>query len=196
MQSNPNPNDPNYMPPLEEVQPAVPPYQPAPPSYQGQPAVPPYQGQPGMPPYQGQPGVPPYQGQPGVQYGVSPNQYGVPPAQIAAQQKKRRRKYGVAKVMDYLQWVLFALEMLFLLRFVLMLVGANPDNPFAQALYNFTGFFLAPFEGIVPSTMLGTKGNAVIEWSTLVGMAVYALVFYLIRLLLHITISRPEEPIQ
>jgi hypothetical protein len=175
MQSNPNPNDPNYMPPMEEIQPAVPPYQPAPPGYQNR---------PGMPPYQDQPGVP---------YRVPPNQYAVPQA---APRKNRGLKYGVAKFMDYLQWVLFALEMLFLLRFVLKLVGADPTNQFAQALYNFTGFFLAPFQGIVPNTMLGTKGIAVIEWSTLIGMAVYALVFYLVRLLLHITISRPEEPVE
>jgi YggT family protein len=157
--------------------------------------MPPYQGQPGAPPYQGQPGVPPYQQQPGPPYMQPGYQYVAPPAQTAAQQKKRRRKYGVAKVMDYLQWVLLALEMLFLLRFVLMLVGADPNNQFAQALYKFTGFFLYPFEGIVPSTPLG-KGGAVIDWSTLVGMAVYALVFYLVRLLLHITISRPEEPVE
>jgi hypothetical protein len=191
MQSNPYPNDPDYIPPMEDIQPAVPPYRPAPPGYQNQPGVPPYQGQPGMPPYQQQPGAP-YM-QPGYQYVAPPAQAA---AQQAAQQKKRRRKYGVAKFMDYLQWVLFALEMLFLLRFVLMLVGADPTNQFAQALYKFTGFFLYPFEGIVPSTPLGTKGIAVIEWSTLVGMAVYALVFYLVRLLLHITISRPEEPIE
>lgn len=97
--------------------------------------------------------------------------------------------------MDYLQWVLFALETLFLLRFCLKLLGADPTNPFAVSLYNLTGFFLYPFEGIVPSTPLGTQGVAIIEWSTLVGMAVYALLFYFVRLLLHITISRPEEPV-
>jgi YggT family protein len=172
MQSNPNPNDPNYMPPLQENPQGVPPYQP-------------------RPVYQNQPGVPPYQGQPGVQYPAPPNQY----VQSPAQQKKRARKYGVAKAMDYLQWVLLALEMLFLLRFVLKLLGADPNNPFAQALYNFTGFFLYPFQGIVPTTTIGPNGNGVIEWSTLIGMAVYALVFYLIKLLLRITISRPQEPI-
>ena len=170
MQSNPYPNDPNYMPPLEEIQQAGPPYQPV------------------------------YQNQPGVPYAASANQYVGPPAQSAAQQaaqqKKRRRKYGVAKIMDYLQWVLFALEMLFLVRFGLILLGADPTNPFAQALYNFTGFFLAPFDSIVPNTPLGTKGVAAIEWSTLIGMAVYALLFYLVRLLLHVTISRPEEPLE
>src|SRR6516165_6419201 len=121
MQSNPNPNDPHSMPPIEQI----PPYQPA---------------QPG---YQNQPGVPPYQNQPGVPYATPPNQYRAPQyaapptqyAQSAAQRKKQARKYGVAKFMDYLQWVLFALEMLFLLRFVLKLLGADPNNQFAATLY-------------------------------------------------------------
>jgi hypothetical protein len=181
MQSNPYPNDPNYMPPNQQNPQGVPPYQPA------------------QPVYPNQPGVPPYQGQPGVPYGTPPNQYVVPPPQYAqdpAQQKAQARKYGVAKVMDYLQWVLFTLEMLFLLRFVLKLLGADPNNPFAEALYNFTGFFLYPFLGIVPNTKIGPNGNGVIEWSTLIGMAVYALVFYLIKLLLRITISRPQEHIE
>lgn len=181
MQSNnPYPNDPNYMPPIEEIPPAVPPYQPPPPAYQNQPEVPPYQSQPGVP------------------YGIPPN-YVAPHPQFAhstAKQKEQGRKYGVAKVMDYLQWVLFALEMLFLLRFVLKLLGADPTNPFAEFLNNLTGFFLSPFEGIVPSTQLGTQGAAIIEWSILAGMAVYALLFYLVRLLLRIAISRPEEPIE
>lgn len=190
MQSNPYPNDPNYMPPNQQNPQGVPPYQPAQPVYPNQPGVPPYQGQPGVPRYQAQPGVP---------YGNPPNQFGVPPAQYVqdpALKKAQARKYGVAKVMDYLQWLLYALEMLFLLRFVLKLLGADPNNPFAVALYNFTGFFLAPFEGIVPSTTVVPNGNAIIEWSTLVGMAVYALLFYLIKLLLRITISRPQEPIE
>ena len=121
MQSNPYPNDPNYIPPIQENPQGVPTYQPAQPVYQNQPGVPPYQGQPGVPPYQGQPGVP---------YGTPPNQqYGVPPAQYApdpALVKEQKRKYGVAKVMDYLQWVLLALELLFGLRFVLKLIGADP----------------------------------------------------------------------
>lgn len=173
MQSNPYPNDPNYMPPLQENPQGVPPYQ-------------------GQPVYPNQQGVPQYQGQPGVPYGTPPNQY----AQDPAQQKSQARKYGVAKVMDYLQWVLLALELLFLLRFVLKLIGADPYNAFAQALYKFTGFFLYPFHGIVPNTSIGTSGNSVIEWSTLIGMAVYAILFYLIKLLLRTTISRPQEPIQ
>ena len=173
MQPNQYPNDPNYRPTYQENPQGVPPYRLAQPEYPSQ-------------------QVPPYQGQPGAQYAAPPGQY----PQNPAQKKEQKRKYGVAKAMDYLQWVLLALELLFLLRFVLKLVGADPYNPFAEALYKFTGFFLYPFEGIVPTTTIGPNGHGVIEWSTLVGMAVYALIFYLIRLLLRITISRPQETIE
>ena len=177
LNSYPNdPNNPNDFPPLEDLQPKPPPYQ----------------YYPGMSTYQSQPGVP--DAVPPPQY-----EYGVPPAQVARsapQAHGRDRAYTIAKLMDYLQWLLLTLEMLFLLRFGLKLLGADPTNPFAVFLYNLTGFFLAPFEGLIPSTPLGTKGVAVIEWSTLVAMAVYALLFYLVRLLLYITISKPQEPIE
>ncbi len=48
MQPNSYPNDQDYMPPIEEIPPAVPPYQP-PPVYQYQSGVPPYQSQPRVP---------------------------------------------------------------------------------------------------------------------------------------------------
>ena len=184
----PNPDDPYYPSPTQEPQPGIP-YQPLPPAYQGQSGAPIYQGQEGEPVYYSQP-TEPYM-QPAEQYTA------VPPraSERAAQEKAQGRKYSIAKFMDYLQWLLVALEMLFLLRFILMLIGADPNNPFDIFLYTLTGFFLSPFEGIVPSTKLGT-GHAVIEWSTLVGMAVYAVLFYLLKLLLHTTISRPEEPIE
>ena len=98
--------------------------------------------------------------------------------------------------MDYLSWAIFALEMLFLLRFGLKLLGADPTNQFAAFLYELTGFFLAPFEGIIPSREFGANGTHIVEWATLVGMAVYGLLFSLLRLLLHTMISRPEEPIE
>jgi len=104
------------------------------------------------------------------------------------------RRYTIGKIIDFIRWIIVALELLFLLRFVLELIGADPNNAFAQFLYAFTGFFLYPFLGIVPNTKLGTKG-AFIDWSTLIGMAVYGILYWILRLFLRTTVSRPEEPI-
>ncbi len=150
---------------------------------------------PPTPPYQqeGQYVTSPYQGQP-----TPPYQYTTPPPpvqQSSAMSEGSSRKYAVGKIIDFIRWIIIALELLFLLRFVLELIGADPNNIFAQFLYNFTGFFLYPFLGIVPNTSIG-KNGAFIDWSTLIGMAVYGILYWILRLFLRTTISRPEEPIE
>ena len=185
MQPNPYPEDPAYRQPTEPYS-SAPQYQ-----QQGQHANPPYQGQQGQyiqPPYQGQQGQPiPAQ----YQYANSPQQ--TPPNSTMSQRSSRR--YLIGKIIDFIRWIIVALELLFLLRFVLELIGADPNNIFAQFLYTFTGFFLYPFLGIVPNTPIG-KNGAFIDWSTLIGMAVYGILYWILRLFLRTTVSRPQEPIE
>ncbi len=182
MQSNPNPNDPNYSQPTETNPPMAP-------QQGGQYVPPPNQGQ-----QEGQYAQPPYQGQQG-QPVPPPYQYTTQTPQGAGMSEGQASKYAIGKIIDFIRWFIVALELFFLLRFVLELIGADPQNPFAQFLYALTGFFLYPFLGIVPNTHLGTKGNAFIDWSTLIGMAVYGIVYMILRLFLRTTISRPQEPI-
>ena len=111
------------------------------------------------------------------------------------QEKARTVTYGVAKFIDYLKWVLLVLEVLFGLRFLLRLLGADPANPFASFLYALSGFFLAPFRGLVRDPSFGVTSLHVFEWTTLIGMLIYALVFWIIWLLLRTSVSRPHEPI-
>src|SRR5439155_21686562 len=89
-------------------------------------------------------------------------------------------KFAIGKLNDYLLWFLMVLEVTLLIEFFLMLIGAAQNNLFAGFMYALTVIPLFPFNGIVPSTKLGT-GGAAIEWSTLIAMAVYFLVFYALR---------------
>jgi hypothetical protein len=104
-------------------------------------------------------------------------------------------KFAIGKLNDYLLWFLMVLEVVLLIEFFLMLIGAAQNNLFAGFMYALTVIPLYPFNGIVPSTKLGNSG-AVIEWSTLIAMAVYFLVFYALRRFLTILISGPEEPVE
>ena len=104
-------------------------------------------------------------------------------------------KFAIGKLNDYLLWFLMVLEVVLLIEFFLMLIGAAQNNLFAGFMYALTVIPLYPFNGIVPSTMLGNSG-AEIEWSTLIAMAVYFLVFYALRRFLSILISGPEEPVE
>ncbi|HWZ19646.1 MAG TPA: YggT family protein [Ktedonobacteraceae bacterium] len=173
MQPNPFPEDMKYGQPTEPNPPT--------PQYlqEGQYVPTPYQGQ------QGQPIPPSYQ------YTNPPP----PVQQSSAMSDGSSRRYTIGKIIDFIRWIIVALELLFLLRFVLELIGADPNNIFAQFLYKFTGFFLYPFLGIVPNTYIG-KNGAFIDWSTLIGMAVYGILYWILRLFLRTTVSRPEEPIE
>ena len=104
-------------------------------------------------------------------------------------------KFAIGKLNDYLLWFLMVLEVTLLIEFFLMLIGAAQNNLFAGFMYALTVIPLYPFNGIVPSTKLGNSGAA-IEWSTLIAMAVYFLVFYALRRFLTILISGPEEPVE
>jgi YGGT family protein len=104
-------------------------------------------------------------------------------------------KFAIGKLNDYLLWFLMVLEVTLLIEFFLMLIGAAQNNLFAGFMYALTVIPLYPFNGIVPSTKLG-NGGAEIEWSTLIAMAVYFLVFYALRRFLTILISGPEEPVE
>ena len=105
-------------------------------------------------------------------------------------------KFAIGKLNDYLLWFLMVLEVTLLIEFFLTLIGAALNNPFAGFMYALTVIPLYPFNNIVPNTKLGTSGNAAIEWSTLIAMAVYFLFFYALRRFLSILISGPEEPVE
>jgi hypothetical protein len=104
-------------------------------------------------------------------------------------------KFAIGKLNDYLLWFLMVLEVTLLIEFFLMLIGALQNNLFAGFMYALTVIPLYPFNNIVPNTKLGT-GGAAIEWSTLIAMAVYFLVFYALRRFLTILISGPEDLVE
>lgn len=67
-------------------------------------------------------------------------------------------------------------------RFVLVLLGANPANSFTNFIYTVSHPFAAPFFGVFGYSL--KYGVSRIEVSTLVAMAVYALIAYgVVRLL-------------
>lgn len=175
MQSNPYPDDP-YNRPTEKDPGVVPP----PPQQQGSWDAP---NSPSYPPNR------------------SPYQAPTRPAQDAAQRAVAGQEgaytfaYGVGKFMDFLQWVLIVLEVILFLRFLFKLIGADPTNPFATFLYNLSGVFVYVFRGIVSDLTFGSHSGNVFETSTLIAMLVYALIFWMLKLLLRTIISRPEEPV-
>ena len=86
-------------------------------------------------------------------------------------------------------WSLLAfLEILLAFRFVLRMIAANPDSGFGMFMYGITGVFVAPFNGLISTP---TSGGSALELTTLIAMAVYALVFWGIAYVIRLIADRP-----
>lgn len=87
-----------------------------------------------------------------------------------------KREATGTQTIAYLVYFIFgAIEILLAFRFVLKLLGASLSSGFVSSIYDFSGIFIAPFEGIFRSgTTQGVETTAVFEPATLVAMIVYA----------------------
>ena len=79
-------------------------------------------------------------------------------------------------------YLLGLLEVLLAFRFVLKLMGANPEAGFSSFIYAITWPFAAPFLAVFQRTVIQ---GSIFEWTTLLAMLVYFLIaFAIIKLLL------------
>ena len=111
-------------------------------------------------------------------------------AGIEAREEARTVKFAIGKLNDFLHWFIVVLEITLLIRFLFRLIGANPANVFAAFLYALTDIVLYPFSNLVGAPSLHT--DQAFEWSTLIAMLIYWLVFFAIRKFLSILITEPE----
>jgi len=77
-------------------------------------------------------------------------------------------------------WAFGVIEALLAVRFLLRLLGANPEAAFTAFIYRLTEALLSPFEAVFPTQNVE---GAVFEWTTLLAIVVYALVAWAITAL-------------
>ncbi len=99
------------------------------------------------------------------------------------------RQQRLSQIVRIVWSILGFLEILLGLRFLLKLIGANPDSGFAALIYGITGPFVAPFALLVgtPST-----GGISLELTTLIAMGIYALIAWGIVRVIQIVTDRPS----
>lgn len=92
-------------------------------------------------------------------------------------------------------YVLGILEALLAFRFVLKLLGANPNAGFTSFIYNVTYPFAAPFLNVFRITKVQ---GSVFEWTTILAMVVYWLLAWaIIKLfLMGRSVSTPEAAVK
>jgi hypothetical protein len=110
------------------------------------------------------------------------------------QDEARTLKFVIGKIGDFLRWFSIVVEVMLGIRFLLRLIGADPSNLFAAFLYALTDIILFPFNTLVQNPSLHV--NQAFEITTLIGMGIYWLLFWLLRSFVRILVSEPQEPVE
>ncbi len=92
-------------------------------------------------------------------------------------------------------YILGLIEVLLAFRFVLKLLGANPEAGFSAFIYAVTYVFAAPFLNVFRITHVA---GSTVEWTTILAMFVYwVLAFGIIKMfLMGKTVSTPEAAVK
>ena len=100
-------------------------------------------------------------------------------------------KKAIFRSYQVIYYILGVIEILLVARVLLKVFGANAASPFVSFIYSLSDIFALPFAGIFGIT--ASAGN-VMEWSTLVAMAVYAVVAYGLVALFQLV--KPTNPVE
>jgi len=100
-----------------------------------------------------------------------------------------QRTAGVERARQVIYFIFGVVEVLLAMRFVLLLLGANPDSPFVSLIYGLSGIFVLPFQGIFGEPRFD---GSVLEWSSLVGIVVYLLIAYGLARLVELVAAPPR----
>lgn len=88
-------------------------------------------------------------------------------------QKEYKTKKAIFRTYQIVWYILGVIEILLAFRIILKLIGANPFNGFTSFIYALSGPFAIPFLGVISPSL---SGQSVMEWSSFVAMAVYAVI--------------------
>lgn len=107
------------------------------------------------------------------------------------------KEYGQTKTLFHayqIIWYIFGfIEIVLAFRFVLKLLGANPEAGFTKFVYGLSYPFAAPFLDIFrASTTQGVETASYFEWSTLVAAVVYIVITWgIIKIF---KLGKPTDP--
>ncbi len=83
------------------------------------------------------------------------------------------KKKNLFRTYQVIWYILGVIEVFLGLRLLLRFMGANPNSPFADFVYNVSYIFAAPFLTLFGNTDVG---GSVLEWSTAFAMLIYWLI--------------------
>ena len=96
----------------------------------------------------------------------------------------------VARIVNISFFLFSALELLLVIRFILLLIGANTENGFASFINGLSTPFVTAFESLMQNPTVGATG--VLEVTTIIAMIVYGILAWLVGRMVWLVLSRPR----
>ncbi len=100
-----------------------------------------------------------------------------------------RRAAMIARSKQIIYFIFGIINVLLLLRFIFLALGASQASPFVNFIYGLSRPFVLPFQGIFGEP---TFGDAVLEWASLVAIAIYMLIAYGLARVLELAYAPPR----
>lgn len=96
-----------------------------------------------------------------------------PAVDTGSPQKAYGTKKAIFRLYQVIWYILGVVEVFLAARILLKLIAANPNSGFTNFVYSISAPLALPFRGVLGTT---TSLDSTIEWSTIIAMAVYAVV--------------------
>ncbi len=96
-----------------------------------------------------------------------------PAVDTGSPQKAYGAKKAIFRLYQVIWYILGVVEVFLAARILLKLIAANPNSAFTGFVYSISAPLALPFRGVLGTT---TSMDSTIEWSTIIAMAVYAVV--------------------
>lgn len=96
-----------------------------------------------------------------------------PAVDTGSPQKAYGTKKAIFRLYQVIWYILGVVEVFLAARIILKLIAANPNSVFTNFVYSISAPLALPFRGVLGTT---TSMDSTIEWSTIIAMAVYAVV--------------------
>jgi hypothetical protein len=128
---------------------------------------------------------------PNAQQVVKTTKVVTPPVGTESPHKVYQTKKAIFRTYQIVWYILGVVEVLLAFRVLLKLLGAYPYSGFTNFIYVMSNPFALPFAGVLRVTV---TEEAVMEWSTVIAMLVYAIIAYgIVALLQLIKPTTPQE---
>lgn len=114
-----------------------------------------------------------------------------PQVETESPQKTYQTKKAIFRSYQIIWYIVGVIEVLLAFRLMLKLLGASTLSAFTNFIYAISNPFALPFAGILGTT---ASSDLVLEWSTLIAMAVYVILAYAgVELLRLVKPTTPQE---